>query len=96
MPEFELFQTVFQQDRHEDILNMCIAQFEPDSADYIRVSSLFFLFLSKKILGKDFQGLFYKHKYYLGIRVVQVCSSPPLPWVTCYLCHQLSIFFPET
>ncbi|POI33987.1 hypothetical protein CIB84_002262 [Bambusicola thoracicus] len=29
--------TVFQQDRHEDILNMCIAQFEPDSADYIRV-----------------------------------------------------------
>lgn len=42
MPEFELFQTVFQQDRHEDILNMCIAQFEPDSADYIRVSSLFF------------------------------------------------------
>ncbi|KAM9184027.1 small ribosomal subunit protein mS22 [Mergus octosetaceus] len=29
--------TVFQQDRHEDILNMCMAQFEPDSADYIRV-----------------------------------------------------------
>ncbi|KAF1461506.1 28S ribosomal protein S22, mitochondrial, partial [Pygoscelis antarcticus] len=29
--------TVFQQDRHEDILNMCIAQFEPDSPDYIRV-----------------------------------------------------------
>ncbi|NXC18051.1 RT22 protein, partial [Corythaeola cristata] len=29
--------TVFKQDRHEDILNMCIAQFEPDSADYIRV-----------------------------------------------------------
>ncbi|XP_015726706.1 28S ribosomal protein S22, mitochondrial [Coturnix japonica] len=29
--------TVFQQDRHEDVLNMCIAQFEPDSADYIRV-----------------------------------------------------------
>ncbi|KFP25600.1 hypothetical protein N325_04792, partial [Colius striatus] len=28
--------TVFQQDRHEDILNMCIAQFEPDSPDYIR------------------------------------------------------------
>ncbi|KFQ43446.1 hypothetical protein N333_05308, partial [Nestor notabilis] len=27
---------VFQQDRHEDVLNMCIAQFEPDSADYIR------------------------------------------------------------
>nr|XP_009939449.1 PREDICTED: 28S ribosomal protein S22, mitochondrial [Opisthocomus hoazin] len=29
--------TVFQQDRHEDILNMCVAQFEPDSPDYIRV-----------------------------------------------------------
>ncbi|XP_074402902.1 small ribosomal subunit protein mS22 [Zonotrichia albicollis] len=29
--------TVFQQDRHEDVLNMCIAQFEPDSPDYIRV-----------------------------------------------------------
>ncbi|KFQ13400.1 hypothetical protein N330_02540, partial [Leptosomus discolor] len=29
--------TMFQQDRHEDILNMCIAQFEPDSPDYIRV-----------------------------------------------------------
>ncbi|NXK96096.1 RT22 protein, partial [Formicarius rufipectus] len=28
---------VFQQDRHEDLLNMCIAQFEPDSPDYIRV-----------------------------------------------------------
>ncbi|KFP88149.1 hypothetical protein N310_08751, partial [Acanthisitta chloris] len=28
---------VFQQDRHEDLLNMCIAQFEPDSSDYIRV-----------------------------------------------------------
>ncbi|KFU95272.1 hypothetical protein M959_05058, partial [Chaetura pelagica] len=32
--------SVFQQDRHEDVLNRCIAQFEPDSADYIRVSSL--------------------------------------------------------
>ncbi|KFO82111.1 hypothetical protein N303_03124, partial [Cuculus canorus] len=31
--------TVFQQDRHEDLLNMCIAQFEPDSPDYIRVRS---------------------------------------------------------
>ncbi|NWI21073.1 RT22 protein, partial [Crypturellus soui] len=28
---------VFQQDRHEDLLNLCIAQFEPDSPDYIRV-----------------------------------------------------------
>ncbi|XP_075793643.1 small ribosomal subunit protein mS22 isoform X2 [Pelodiscus sinensis] len=29
--------TVFREDRHEDILNLCIAQFEPDSANYIRV-----------------------------------------------------------
>ncbi|XP_030072725.1 small ribosomal subunit protein mS22 [Microcaecilia unicolor] len=28
---------VFQQDRHEDVLNLCIIQFEPDSAEYIRV-----------------------------------------------------------
>lgn len=51
-----LFQTVFQQDRHEDILNMCIAQFEPDSPDYIRVSSLFaFLII---ILVKNFRVCF--------------------------------------
>ncbi|KFV89906.1 hypothetical protein N327_10894, partial [Fulmarus glacialis] len=35
--------TVFQQDRHEDILNRCIAQFEPDSPDYIRVRITFIL-----------------------------------------------------
>ncbi|XP_043348783.1 28S ribosomal protein S22, mitochondrial isoform X2 [Dermochelys coriacea] len=29
--------TVFREDRHEDVLNLCIAQFEPDSANYIRV-----------------------------------------------------------
>ncbi|XP_019388635.1 PREDICTED: 28S ribosomal protein S22, mitochondrial isoform X1 [Crocodylus porosus] len=28
---------VLRQDRHEDALNLCIAQFEPDSADYIRI-----------------------------------------------------------
>nr|XP_033815220.1 28S ribosomal protein S22, mitochondrial isoform X2 [Geotrypetes seraphini] len=28
---------VFQQDRHEDVLNLCIIQFEPDSAEYIRI-----------------------------------------------------------
>ncbi|CAM5138922.1 unnamed protein product [Eretmochelys imbricata] len=29
--------TVFREDHHEDVLNLCIAQFEPDSANYIRV-----------------------------------------------------------
>ncbi|XP_044522609.1 28S ribosomal protein S22, mitochondrial [Gracilinanus agilis] len=28
---------LFRQDRHEDILNLCIAQFEPDSAEYIKI-----------------------------------------------------------
>lgn len=52
-----LFQTVFQQDRHEDILNMCIAQFEPDSPDYIRVSSLL-AFLIIIISVKNFRVCF--------------------------------------
>ncbi|KAM9037142.1 28S ribosomal protein S22, mitochondrial [Sarcophilus harrisii] len=33
----ENLQTLFNQDRHEDVLNLCVAQFEPDSADYIKV-----------------------------------------------------------
>uniref|UniRef100_A0A8C8RGV7 Mitochondrial ribosomal protein S22 n=1 Tax=Pelusios castaneus TaxID=367368 RepID=A0A8C8RGV7_9SAUR len=33
----ENLMTVFQKGHHEDILNLCIAQFEPDSANYIRV-----------------------------------------------------------
>ncbi|KAI1894003.1 hypothetical protein AGOR_G00129520 [Albula goreensis] len=33
----ENLKIVFQQDRHEDILDLCLVQFEPDSADYIRV-----------------------------------------------------------
>ncbi|XP_028275952.1 small ribosomal subunit protein mS22 [Parambassis ranga] len=28
---------VFSQDRHEDVLDLCLVQFEPDSSDYIRV-----------------------------------------------------------
>jgi len=32
-----LCQMVFSQDRHEDVLDMCLVQFEPDSSDYIRV-----------------------------------------------------------
>ncbi|XP_019359217.1 PREDICTED: 28S ribosomal protein S22, mitochondrial isoform X2 [Gavialis gangeticus] len=33
----EILVQVLRQDRHEDALNLCIAQFEPDSADYIRI-----------------------------------------------------------
>ncbi|XP_020841506.2 small ribosomal subunit protein mS22 [Phascolarctos cinereus] len=29
--------TLFSQHRHEDVLNLCVAQFEPDSADYIKI-----------------------------------------------------------
>ncbi|KFV80865.1 hypothetical protein N308_10885, partial [Struthio camelus australis] len=57
--------TVFQQDRHEDILNMCIAQFEPDSADYIRVSSLAFFLIKKSSISEELQGLFCKCNFFL-------------------------------
>ncbi|XP_012604593.1 small ribosomal subunit protein mS22 isoform X2 [Microcebus murinus] len=33
----ENLKTVYSQDRHADILNLCVAQFEPDSAEYIKV-----------------------------------------------------------
>ncbi|KFQ22551.1 hypothetical protein N332_09378, partial [Mesitornis unicolor] len=62
---------VFQQDRHEDILNMCIAQFEPDSPDYIRVSSLFIFLINNKI-SEELQGLFCKPEYYWVIKVVHI------------------------
>lgn len=29
---------MYSQDQHADVLNLCVAQFEPDSADYIKVS----------------------------------------------------------
>jgi len=29
---------MFQQNQHEDVLDLACVQFEPDSADYIRVS----------------------------------------------------------
>ncbi|MEQ2253682.1 28S ribosomal protein S22, mitochondrial, partial [Ilyodon furcidens] len=32
-----LLQTVYSQDRHEDVLDLCLVQFEPDSSDYIRL-----------------------------------------------------------
>uniref|UniRef100_A0A8C5QD74 Mitochondrial ribosomal protein S22 n=1 Tax=Leptobrachium leishanense TaxID=445787 RepID=A0A8C5QD74_9ANUR len=33
----ENMQAMFQQDRHEELLNRCLTQFDPDSAEYIRV-----------------------------------------------------------
>ncbi|XP_053165519.1 28S ribosomal protein S22, mitochondrial isoform X2 [Hemicordylus capensis] len=33
----ETLMTVFLQDHHEKLLNLCLVQFEPDSPDYIRV-----------------------------------------------------------
>ncbi|XP_071327807.1 small ribosomal subunit protein mS22 [Trachinotus anak] len=33
----ENLKMVFSQDRHEDVLNLCLVQFEPDSSEYITV-----------------------------------------------------------
>nr|XP_012306518.1 28S ribosomal protein S22, mitochondrial isoform X1 [Aotus nancymaae] len=33
----ENIRTMYSQDRHVDVLNLCFAQFEPDSAEYIKV-----------------------------------------------------------
>uniref|UniRef100_A0A2K6RK29 Mitochondrial ribosomal protein S22 n=1 Tax=Rhinopithecus roxellana TaxID=61622 RepID=A0A2K6RK29_RHIRO len=33
----ENLRTVYSQDRHADVLNLCFAQFEPDSTEYIKV-----------------------------------------------------------
>ncbi|KAF6716879.1 28S ribosomal protein S22, mitochondrial [Oryzias melastigma] len=33
----ENLKMVFSQDRHQDVLDLCLVQFEPDSSDYIRV-----------------------------------------------------------
>ncbi|XP_075402958.1 small ribosomal subunit protein mS22 isoform X2 [Tenrec ecaudatus] len=33
----ENLQTMYTHDRHADVLNLCVAQFEPDSAEYIKV-----------------------------------------------------------
>ncbi|KAJ4935214.1 hypothetical protein JOQ06_016750 [Pogonophryne albipinna] len=35
----ENLKMVFSQDRHEDVLDLCLVQFEPDSSDFIRVHS---------------------------------------------------------
>ncbi|MBN3300644.1 RT22 protein, partial [Amia calva] len=36
----ENMKVVFLQDRHEDILDLCLVQFEPDSSEYIKVHQL--------------------------------------------------------
>ncbi|XP_066889792.1 small ribosomal subunit protein mS22 isoform X1 [Kogia breviceps] len=33
----ENLRTMYSQDRHVDVLNLCVAQFEPDSAEYIKI-----------------------------------------------------------
>lgn len=33
----EMLKMVFSQDRHEDVLNLCLVQFEPDSSEYAKV-----------------------------------------------------------
>ncbi|XP_056420516.1 28S ribosomal protein S22, mitochondrial isoform X2 [Hyla sarda] len=33
----ENIKRLFQEDRHEELLNRCLVQFEPDAADYIRI-----------------------------------------------------------
>ncbi|CAL1571651.1 unnamed protein product [Knipowitschia caucasica] len=43
----ENMKMVFSQDRHEDILNLCLVQFEPDSSHYIRVHAAVYEDLEK-------------------------------------------------
>lgn len=46
-------QVAFEQDKHEDVLNQCVAQFEPDSAEFKNVSFCFgFLLLTDTFLKK--------------------------------------------
>ncbi|XP_048845151.1 28S ribosomal protein S22, mitochondrial [Brienomyrus brachyistius] len=39
---------VYQQDRHEDLLDLCIAQFEPDSSEYHKVHRLTYEDIDKR------------------------------------------------
>ncbi|XP_029028090.1 28S ribosomal protein S22, mitochondrial [Betta splendens] len=36
----ENLKMVFSQDRHEDVLDLCLVQFEPDSSEYIRIHAV--------------------------------------------------------
>lgn len=54
---------VFSQNRHKDVLDLCVVQFEPDSKDYIKVSSLkcfFFLFEFTPIIWANSLLVWYK------------------------------------
>ncbi|KAJ7393225.1 28S ribosomal protein S22, mitochondrial [Desmophyllum pertusum] len=68
MPELlkdEGLEAVFEQNRHEDILDLACVQFEPDSADYIRVHQQTYedIFANKKFdvlrSTRHFGGLVY-------------------------------------
>ncbi|KAM3615934.1 uncharacterized protein V6R79_009896 [Siganus canaliculatus] len=43
----ENLKMVFSQDRHEDVLDLCLVQFEPDSSEYIRVHTVTYEDLDK-------------------------------------------------
>lgn len=43
----ENLKLVFSQDRHEDVLDLCLVQFEPDSSEYIRVHAVTYEDLDK-------------------------------------------------
>ncbi|XP_056139961.1 28S ribosomal protein S22, mitochondrial [Lampris incognitus] len=43
----ENLKVVFSQDRHEDVLNRCLVQFEPDSSEYIRIHAITYEDLEK-------------------------------------------------
>ncbi|XP_041797165.1 28S ribosomal protein S22, mitochondrial [Chelmon rostratus] len=44
----ENLKMVFSQDRHEDVLDLCLVQFEPDSSEYIRVHAATYEDLDKQ------------------------------------------------
>lgn len=46
---------MFLQDRHEELLDLCLIQFEPDSPDYIRVSYQDY-WAGGGGMGQDFQA----------------------------------------
>ncbi|KAK2846887.1 hypothetical protein Q5P01_009886 [Channa striata] len=43
----ENLKVVFSQDRHEDVLDLCLVQFEPDSSEYIRIHAVTYEDLDK-------------------------------------------------
>lgn len=84
---------VFSQDHHEHVLNLCLAQFEPDSADYIKVQhqggklneelvSLGFVYLQRPEKLKELGGLvllrcMLSHMKTWTSMASMSCSTPP-------------------